>query len=88
MFLTSRGCSLPLNVKPLVRRLCPYDYTRAGIDGVVEGCPSEVVIPGTTILRTLDIRLEPAAAWHRMLYRELETKERCDESGNLIRLAG
>lgn len=71
-FLGPQGCRLPVETRPLVCRLYPYTYTEAGIDGVSDGCPTEVIPPGSTILEVLDMRRDDADRWHRMLYAELE----------------
>jgi Fe-S-cluster containining protein len=78
-FLTPRGCSLPMEVRPLVCRIYPYTYTERGIDGVSDGCPDEVVPPGSTILKVLDMRRTDAERWHTRLYTELRTGKPCDE---------
>lgn len=70
VFLGRRGCGLPVEVRPLVCRLHPHTYTERGIAGV-DGCPAEVVPPGSTLLEVLDMRPADAARWHRMLYDEL-----------------
>lgn len=70
-FLTPTGCSLPMEVRPLVCRLYPYSYTERSVDGIAEGCPKEVVPPGGTLLKILDMRLADAQRWHAMLYSEL-----------------
>lgn len=77
-FLSAAGCTLPLEVRPLVCRLYPYTYTERGLDGVADDCPREVVPPGRTILQVLDMRQADAIRWRRMLYTELRTKEPCD----------
>ncbi len=73
-FLGAAGCTLPVEVRPLVCRLYPYTYTERGIDGVSNGCPQEVIPPGRTLLEVLDMRREDAERWHRMLYTELRTR--------------
>jgi Fe-S-cluster containining protein len=78
-FLGAHGCTLPLEVRPLVCRLYPYTYTEKGINGVDESCPPGVVAPGGTILKVLDLRLADAIRWRQMLYTELLTGEPCDE---------
>ncbi|MCA9243890.1 MAG: YkgJ family cysteine cluster protein [Phycisphaerales bacterium] len=70
-FLGPAGCSLPMETRPLVCRLYPFTYTERGIDGVSDGCPREVIPPGSTILQVLDMRREDADRWHAQLYAEL-----------------
>jgi Fe-S-cluster containining protein len=78
-FLGPQGCTLPTDVRPLVCRMYPFDYTERGIRGV-DGhrCPSWVVPPGGTLLTTLGMRREDAERWHRILYQELRLADRAD----------
>jgi len=76
VFLGSAGCVLPMEVRPLICRLYPYEYTARGIVGVSEECPREVIPPGSTILRVLNMRVAEAITWHRVLYAELRA---CNE---------
>jgi Fe-S-cluster containining protein len=71
-FLGPQGCVLPLEVRPLVCRLYPYDYTEDGIrDELSQGCPLELVPPGQSLLVALDMKLADAQRWHRQLYEEI-----------------
>jgi Fe-S-cluster containining protein len=72
-FLGDRGCTLPTEVRPLVCRLYPHDYTAAGLRAeLAEGCPTHLLRPGETLLRALDMRREDAERWRAMLYAELD----------------
>lgn len=71
-FLGERGCTLPLETRPLVCRLYPYDYNEAGIKPrLAQGCPVELLRPGRTLLQELDMNLQDAERWHRQLYQEI-----------------
>lgn len=74
-FLGPAGCTLPLDVRPLVCRLYPFTYTERGIDGVSDECPPEVIPPGSNILKVLDLRVEDAEPWRAQLYAELRDGE-------------
>jgi Fe-S-cluster containining protein len=75
-FLGERGCMLPLETRPLVCRLYPYDYTAAGIrHELASGCPLELLPPGQRLIEALDMHLEDAQRWHRQLYEELALEE-------------
>ncbi|GMU83389.1 MAG: hypothetical protein AMXMBFR47_32590 [Planctomycetota bacterium] len=76
VFLSPTGCALPMDIRPLVCRLYPYTYNEQGIDGIDNGCPPEVIPPGSNILTVLDMRRAEADQWHAALYREL--REGCD----------
>ncbi len=71
-FLGPVGCTLPSDVRPLVCRLYPFDYTEAGIQqDLAEGCPLHLLLPGETILTALDMRLADAERLRAQLYDEL-----------------
>lgn len=74
VFLSTRGCSLPTEVRPLICRLYPFAYTEAGIHGADSHCPTELVPPGKTILRVLNIESTDAEKWRHQLYEELRTE--------------
>lgn len=71
-FLGPVGCVLPTEVRPLVCRIYPYDYTESGILGeLAEGCPLHLLQPGQGLLQALDMKLADAVRWHGMLYAEI-----------------
>jgi Fe-S-cluster containining protein len=71
-FLSETGCVLPYETRPLVCRLYPYEYTEEGIaDDLADGCPLELLAPGQGLIEALDMNLEKARLWHRMLYDEI-----------------
>jgi len=78
-FLGSQGCLLPLEVRPLVCRLYPYDYDESGFrEELATGCPTELLRPGQSLIEALDMQLGDARRWHRQLYQELPMEEpRC-----------
>lgn len=72
-FLGEEGCVLPADVRPLVCRLYPFDYTAEGLAPVLaQGCPVELLMPGQALLGALGMRVEDAAVWHRQLYAEIQ----------------
>ena len=71
-FLGERGCTLPVEVRPLVCRLYPYDFNEQGIKPqLAHGCPTELMRPGITLLQELDMNIDDARRWHGMLYEEI-----------------
>jgi|GEM_PF-295943 len=71
-FLGPGGCQLPWEVRPLVCRLYPVEYTADGLKKeLADGCPSELLPPGQDLLQALDMTWEKAANWHRQLYAEI-----------------
>jgi Fe-S-cluster containining protein len=71
-FLGEAGCVLPYEIRPLICRLYPYEYTEEGIaDDLADGCPLELLPPGQGLIEALDMNIENARRWHRMLYEEI-----------------
>jgi Fe-S-cluster containining protein len=72
-FLGERGCVLPLETRPLICRLYPFDYTDAGVKPEpAGGCPVQLLRPAQVLLETLEMRFDDAHRWHEQLYRELQ----------------
>lgn len=71
-FLGTRGCVLPVDVRPLVCRLYPFDYNATGIfDALAPGCPIELLQPGQDLIQVLGMNRKDADCWHRQLYEEI-----------------
>lgn len=74
-FLGAHGCELPLEIRPLICRLYPYDYTAEGIvEELSEGCPLELLSPGEQLIDALQMNLDDARGWHRQLYQEIQNE--------------
>lgn len=76
MFLAPGGCLLPLEVRPLVCRLYPYQYNEQGL--LVElaaGCPTHLLPAGQDLLTVLHVTAEDAWRWHAQLYREIRLEK-------------
>jgi Fe-S-cluster containining protein len=72
-FLGPKGCQLPLDVRPLVCRLYPYQYTEHGIlEELARGCPVRLLRPGQSLILALGMNLDDALVWHRQLYDEIQ----------------
>jgi hypothetical protein len=64
---------LPLETRPLICRIYPYDYTADGLrDALARGCPTELLAEGQDLLEALQIDRADAVRWHEDLYRELK----------------
>jgi Fe-S-cluster containining protein len=75
-FLSASGCALPLDVRPLVCRLYPYEYTESGIlEELVRGCPLELLRPDQGLIDALGMSLDDARRWHEQLYAEVRLEE-------------
>lgn len=75
-FLGEAGCRLPLEVRPLICRLYPFDYDDHGIrEEALDGCPLELLRPGQGILEALDMHRADAERWRAQLYREIRREE-------------
>lgn len=72
VFLGAAGCVLPLETRPLVCRIYPYDYNEAGIKpALARGCPLELLPPGQDLTVALDMNYAQAEGWRKQLYEEL-----------------
>jgi Fe-S-cluster containining protein len=73
VFLTSLGCRLPQDIRPLICRLHPYQYNAAGITNeLAPECPTHLLGPGESVIEALQLNLDQARVWHAELYRELQ----------------
>ena len=72
-FLGNAGCVLPLETRPLICRIYPFDYNADGVlqDQLSTGCPTELLRPGQGLIEALDMNRADAERWHRQLYDEL-----------------
>jgi uncharacterized protein len=71
-FLGSAGCILPLETRPLLCRLYPFHFNEQGIlPTLAQGCPSELLRPGQSLVEALEMDRSAAERWHNMLYQEL-----------------
>jgi Fe-S-cluster containining protein len=75
-FLTPAGCTLPVEVRPLICRLHPVTYTEVGLVGVSPDCPSHLAPAGGDLLSSVGMDLVMARRWHRQLYDELRQGDR------------
>jgi len=74
-FLGPAGCRLPLEVRPLVCRLYPFDYDHVALrPELADGCPTQLLRPGQSLLAALDMAREPAERWRSQLYAELRAQ--------------
>ena len=71
-FLGQNGCRLPLEVRPLVCRLYPFDYTESGLlDELSPGCPLELLADGQDLVDALQMNAVDAEVWRSQLYAEI-----------------
>lgn len=72
VFLGDQGCRLPLETRPLLCRIYPYDFNEQGIHAkLANGCPMELLPEGVPLTVALDMNLADAERWHKQLYEEL-----------------
>jgi Uncharacterised protein family (UPF0153). len=72
-FLRPDGCALPLEVRPLVCRLYPFEYNQDTIKGIhAHRCPRDVSDNAPLLLALLGMNRERGEEWRRLFYRELE----------------
>jgi Fe-S-cluster containining protein len=81
-FLGQHGCRLPMEIRPLVCRIYPYDYDGDGIKkDLSHGCPVHLIRIGQTLLTELDMHLPDAERWHQQLYDEIREEREFRASG-------
>ncbi len=72
IFLGPQGCQLPLETRPLVCRIYPYEYTEDGLlPELSEKCPRELLKSGQGLIEALDMNRQDAIRWHQQLYQEI-----------------
>lgn len=83
IFLEPNGCRLPMEVRPLVCRLYPYDYNADGLKpDPASGCPRHLLGKNESVFDAVGADQTSAVRWHRMLYEELlEEKSHAGTSG-------
>lgn len=75
-FLGSQGCTLTMNVRPLICRLYPFDYTADGLkEQPAGGCPVELLQPKQQLLQVLEMNRDQAERHRAQLYAELLEKD-------------
>jgi hypothetical protein len=71
-FLAENGCRLPMNIRPIVCRLHPFEYHAGGfLNYFAPGCPVDILEPGRSLAVCFDMDPAAASCWHKMLYEEI-----------------
>jgi Fe-S-cluster containining protein len=72
-FLGPKGCTLALEVRPLICRIYPYSFTESGLTGEdADYCPTRLLGDRNgSMLSTLGMDPSSAEQWRRQLYEEL-----------------
>ena len=81
MLLTSTGCLLPIDARPLVCRLFPHLYSAGGITDQWDGaCPAAATTAAIVMENGIaGIAQCDAAKWHQLLYYEVLWEKIGDE---------
>ncbi len=80
--LTTTGCCLPYDRRPLICRLYPYRYTEDGILGIDQACPIAREKEWGAILDGLDMPADKARQWLTLLYSEVKSELNRDPGQN------
>ncbi len=75
-FLRGTGCVLPAEVRPLLCRIYPYDFTAEGISGISATCPLSSLTDWRSILERQGMPMAAALNWHQRLYDEITQENR------------
>ena len=70
-FLRRQGCVLPTEVRPLLCRIYPYNFTEEGLAGISAGCPLALAHDWQVILEEMGMLPALALNWHQTLYAEI-----------------
>jgi len=73
-FLGEAGCSLPVEVRPLLCLLYPYEFDGDGIKGISRDCPVFCLPGRQEVLDRIGMPLSKAEEWHRRLYAEIRSE--------------
>jgi len=76
LFLSTEGCTLPMDIRPLVCRLHPHLYNAQGFyPDLAPECPVHLLPPGKHLEQTIQgFRQGEAEYWHHLLYQEIMEK--------------
>jgi Fe-S-cluster containining protein len=76
LFLSTTGCILPLDVRPLICRLHPYLYNAKGFyPDLAPECPVHLLPPGKPMEQAIQgFQKREAEHWHYLLYQEIMEK--------------
>lgn len=84
-FLGESGCTLPVEARPLLCLIYPYEFDSEGIRGISRGCPVYSVPKSREILDRIGMPFVKAREWHRLLYSEIRSEP---SAGTLLAKAG
>ncbi len=71
ILLGEDGCTLPLDVRPLICRLHPYYFSENEMLCIDEDCPIAFFEKPANILERMGMGYEKAEEWRKQLYKEL-----------------
>lgn len=71
VLLGPQGCTAPAEVRPLICRLYPLQYTEAGLQGPAGACPVQLLGPDEALLSSIGVDRERSERLHQQLYAEL-----------------
>jgi Fe-S-cluster containining protein len=72
IFLSDKGCVLPMETRPLYCRIHPYDFVEEEIVGITfVDCPVHLLKKRGDLPDEINVKYDDADRWTKMLYKEL-----------------
>jgi uncharacterized protein len=85
IFLSDKGCVLPMDTRPLYCRIHPYDFVEDQVTGITfVDCPVEKLKKPGDLPDVINVKFEEAKQWVKMLYKELREGKIYHENRNNI----
>lgn len=79
IFLSSTGCRLASNVRPLLCRIYPFEFLGEKIVGISHYCPVSLEQNWQEILNMSEMNSVSALEWIKQLYREIYQEKKSSE---------
>jgi uncharacterized protein len=83
IFLSEKGCVLPMETRPLYCRIHPYDFVEDQVVGITfVDCPVDLLKKPGDLPDVINVKYDDAKRWVKMLYQELKEGKIYNENRN------